>query len=356
MAKRTKTIIITTLVLIILILIILPKINFSDDVSTQNTMRTTAGALLPVKAHIVKPEALGNNVSISGTILANEEVELKSEVAGKIVKIAFKEGTNVKAGDLLVKINDSELQAQLSRAKYRLQLIEDREFRQKSLLEKEAISQEDYDVSLNELNIAKAEIQLIEAQIDQTEIKAPFNGVIGLKNVSEGSYVTTSTIIANLQNINPVKIDFSIPEKYAGLVKVGDKARFRIVGDDELYTGSVYAIEPKIDPVTRTLKLRATYQNREGKIIPGSFADITLILEQIDDAFMIPSQSIVPELKGQKIYLLKNGKATPQQVEIGVRTDTHVQITNGISENDTVITSGILQIKPGMPVTVSEFN
>src|SRR5690606_21301174 len=168
----------------------------------------------------------------------------------------------------------------------------DREFRQRTLLEKEAISQEDYDVSLNELNVAKAEIQLIQAKIDETEIRAPFSGVIGLKNVSEGSYVTTSTVIASLQNINPVKIDFSIPEKYAGMVKFGDKVQFKVEGDNQIYTGSVYAVEPKIDPVTRTLKIRALYQNTERKIIPGSFADVKLILNEIKDAFLIPTQAI----------------------------------------------------------------
>lgn len=358
MPKRTKNIIISAVIVVILILIILPKINFSENEQPQAGQQQNkgGGGPLPVKGYIVKAERLGNNVITSGTVLANEEVELKSEVSGKIVRIAFKEGSNIRKGDLLVKINDSELQASLASAKYKMQLLQDREARQKQLLNREAISREDYDVSLNELNIAKAEIDLIQAQIEKTEIRAPFSGVIGLKNVSEGSYVTSSTVIASLQSISPVKIDFSVPEKYAGTVKTGDEVRFTIVGNDKEYTGRVYAIEPKIDPVTRTLKIRATHSNSDGKVLPGSFADIQLVLKEIEDAFLVPSQSLIPELKGQKVFLYKNGKAVPQAVTTGIRTDTRVQLLNGISENDTVITSGILQVKPGMPVNVTDLN
>jgi len=352
MKNKFKIIIIITVILLVAVLLALPKIGSSGKDSNN---QSDVSKKLSVKAHVIKAERLSNNVIISGTILANEEVELKNEVPGKITNILFKEGSNVKKGDLLVKINDAELRAQLDRAKYNLKLLEDREYRQRVLLEREAISQEDYDVSLNELNVVKADIDLVKAQIDKTEIKAPFDGVIGLKNVSEGSFVNTTTVIATLQNINPLKIDFSIPEKYSGMVKVGDPVKFKIVGTDKVYTGKVYAIEPKIDPLTRTLKMRALYSNPARNILPGSFADVELVLNEIDDALMVPTHSIVPELKGQKVFLFKNGNAVPRNVEIGIRTDTTVQVTKGLSENDTLITSGILQIRPGMPVVISEF-
>ncbi|RPI75849.1 MAG: efflux RND transporter periplasmic adaptor subunit [Ignavibacteriales bacterium] len=352
MKNRLKLIIIVAVILIVAVLIALPKLSSSGN---QAPVQKNMNAPLPVEAHIIKAETLANNVITSGSILANEEVELKSEESGKITNIYFREGGNVKKGDLLVKINDAELQAQLEKAKFNLKLLEDREYRQKVLLEREAISQEDYDVSLNELNVVKAEIELVKAQIDKSEIRAPFDGVVGLKSVSEGSFVNTTTIIATLQNINPVKIDFSIPEKYAGSVKVGDPINFKIVGRDEIYTGKVFAIEPKIDPLTRTLKIRALYSNPSRDIVPGSFADVELVLNKIDDAFLVPTHSIVPELKSQKVFLYKNGLAVPQKVEIGIRTDQRVQITSGLNEKDTIITSGILQIRPGMPVVISEF-
>jgi len=202
----------------------------------------------------------------------------------------------------------------------------------------------------------KADIELIKAQIDKTEIRAPFDGRIGLKNVSEGSFVNTTTVIATLQNINPLKIDFSIPEKYSGKVKQGDPVKFKIVGTDDTYTGKVYAIEPKIDPLNRTLKIRAIYSNRTEKILPGSFADVELILQEIDDALMIPTHSVVPELKGQKVFLYKDGSAVPHNIQIGIRTDTRVQVVGGLNENDTLITSGILQLRPDMQVTISDYN
>jgi len=352
MKNKFKILLVTLIILIVAVLFALPKLSSSGDKAPKANMNR----LLSVKALIVKTEKLANNVVTSGTILANEEVELKSEVAGKITNIYFKEGSNVKKGGLLVKINDSELQAQFEKAKYNLKLLEDREYRQRVLLEREAISREDYDVSLNELNVVKSDIELVKAQIDKTEIRAPFDGVIGLKNVSEGSFVNTTNIIATLQDINPIKIDLSVPEKYSGSVKVGDEIKFKVVGKDETYTGKVYAIEPKIDPQTRTLKLRALYSNAARNIFPGSFADVELVLHEIQGALMVPTYSIIPELKGQKVFLYKNGKASSQSVEIGIRTDTRVQVTNGLAENDTLITSGILQIKEDSPVTISDFN
>jgi membrane fusion protein (multidrug efflux system) len=354
MKKNKKTILIAAAIILILILLMIPKLSSSGPPGGGANLNRNAA--LSVKAHILKKEVLDNKVLTNGSILANEEVQLMSEVAGKIIKIHFREGSFVKKGDLLVKINDAELQAQLERDKYRLRLLEDKEYRQKRLLEKEAISQEDYDVALNELNVSKAEVELIDAQIAKTELRAPFDGIIGLKYVSEGSYVTTQTVIASLQNITPVKIDFSIPEKYAALVKVNDNVKFKITGDDESYTGKVYAIEPKIDPVSRTLKIRAIYHNIGSGIFPGSFADVELVLEKIDNAILIPTHALIPELKGQKVFLFKQGKAVPQNVETGIRTEDRVQITTGLSENDTLITSGILQLRPGMPVSISEFN
>lgn len=354
MKSRYKILIYTVLTAAVLMLLILPKITSSGSGEQHRIMNP--GTALQVTAHIVKPQTLENNVNTTGTVIANEEVELRSEISGKITGIFFREGSDVHIGDLLVKINDEELKAQLERAKYKLKLLEDREYRQKVLLQREAISREDYDVSLNELNVAKSEVELVEAQINKTEIKAPFSGRIGLKSVSEGSFVTSSTVIATLQNINPIKIDFSVPEKYSVHVHKGDKVIFSVTGSNDQFTGEIYAIEPKIDPVTRTLKIRAIYQNKAGRILPGSFADIRLVLTEINNALLIPTQSVIPELKGQSVFLYKNGTAVSKQIETGIRKEETIQVTSGLAEKDTLITSGLLQIKPGMPVEISGFN
>jgi len=354
MSKKKKVTYISLAAVVVIILLAIPKINFSE--SPENVSNFNPNAKVLVNAHIVKPEVLGNNVITSGTVLANEEVDLKSEIAGKITQIAFKEGSRVKEGDLLVKTNDSELQAQLKREQFKFELLKDKEYRQKKLLEREAISQEEYDDALNQLNVSHAEVDLIKAQIEKTEIRAPFDGIIGLKSVSEGSFINSSIVIASLQNINPIKIDFSIPERYAGSVKIGDKINFKVVGEDEKNIATVYAIEPRIDPVTRTLKIRALYSNPKGKILPGSFADVELVLDKIENALMVPTQAVVPELKGQKVYLYKSGKVVSQKIETGIRTDIKVQATAGLQPNDTLITSGILQVRDGIPVKITEFN
>ncbi len=354
MKKNTKTYVIIGIVIIVLVILAIPKLKSTEN-KTGSRGPGSAGPL-SVKAHITKYQVLDNKVLTTGTVLANEEVDLKSEVPGKITKILFKEGSYVKAGDLLVKINDADLQAQLQSAKSRLELQKDTEYRQKQLLEKEAISQEDYDMTANQLQVNQAEVELIKAQIAKTEIHAPFDGVIGLKSVSEGSFVTNSMIIASLQNINPIKVDFSIPERYSTMVNVGDEINFSITGSSKQYIGKVYAIEPKIDPVTRTLNLRALCSNTGREILPGSFANIELVLKKIDNAILIPSEALIPDIKGQKVFVYRNGTAAPVEVGTGIRTDINVQLTSGVSEGDTIITSGMLQLRPGAPVTISEFD
>jgi membrane fusion protein (multidrug efflux system) len=277
-------------------------------------------------------------------------------MSGRISKIYFKEGERAKKGDLLVQINDEELRAQLDRLKYTLQLFQDSENRQKQLLEREAISQEEYDITLTESKTAAADIRLLEAQIAKAQIRAPFDGIIGLRNVSEGSYVTPTTDIASFFNIDYAKLDFSVPGKYSGTVNIGDNVYFTVENSVETFQGRVYAIEPQIDAATRTLKMRAISENKESKIMPGQFANIELVLDAVENAILVPTQSIVPELDGHKVFLSQNGKAEPVQVQLGLRTDTEVEVVTGLNPSDTVITTGLLQIRPGSSVNVTSVN
>lgn len=340
-------------VIALLLLIIIPKLNLSCGDSGEAQMAGRGGAALPVSVHVIEPGTLNNRIITNGTILANEEVELTSEASGRVTAILFEEGKPVQKGDLLLKTNDSELQAQLLKEKYSLKLAEDKEARGRQQLAIEAISKEDYDVLMNELNTVKAQIQLIEAQIAKTEIRAPFDGRIGLRFVSLGSYISSNTRIASVLDVNPVKIDFSVPEKYVNLVHAGDKITFTVQGSDLQHQGEVYAVEPKIDPATRTLLLRARSDNPDGAILPGAFAEVKLILETVDDALLIPTQALIPELNGHKVFIVQGKTAAPRPVKIGIRTENDVQITEGLMPGDSVITSGILQLRPGMPVSPS---
>ncbi|MBP1654231.1 MAG: hypothetical protein H6Q28_787, partial [Bacteroidetes bacterium] len=182
----------------------------------------------------------------------------------------------------------------------------------------------------------------------------PFDGIIGLRYVSEGSYVSPQTRIASLQRTSSLKIDFSVPERYAGIVKPGQTIYFHVAGSDERATGAIYAVEPKIDPSTRTVMIRARAANPEGKLAPGAFAEVELVLREIPDAVMIPSQALVPDIEGHKVYVVEGGVARVRRVEIGLRTERDVQIVNGLRAADTVITTGILQLVPGAPVRITE--
>jgi len=356
MNKNIKKILIAVIIFVILAIVLLPKIFSSEGNGTSAMLGGRTDVIVPVKAHIVSLESLSNSVFTTGTILANEEVELRSEISGKITRILFKEGSFVSKGDLLIKINDADLQAQLRRAESKVKLSEEKELRQRQLRDGNLISQEEYDNTLGELNVNQADYDLIKAQIDKTEIRAPFSGLIGLRSVSEGSYVTTSNVIARLQNFNSLKVDFSIPERYFSSVQKGDELEFKISGSNQNFKAKVYAIEPKIDPGTRTLQIRAVCNAAYKELIPGAFANVELALKQTTNAILIPTVSIVPELKGQKVFLYKSGIVISQIVELGVREATRVQVTSGLSEGDTVITSGILQIRPKSKVKISEFN
>ena len=356
MNKNTKKIIVGLTIAVILAIVFLPKFLSSSGAGSNLMTGGRPDMVVSVKAHIVVLETLSNSVFTTGTVLANEEVELRSEVSGKIVRILFKEGSFVSKGDLLIKINDADLQAQLRRAESKVKLSQEKEARQRQLRDGNLISQEEYDNTVGELNVNLADFDLIKAQIDKTEIRAPFSGIVGLRSVSEGSYVTTSTVMARLQNFNSIKVDFSIPERYSASVKTGDELEFKISGSSNQFKAKVYAIEPKIDPGTRTLQIRAICSSSYKELIPGAFANVELSLKQTSDAILIPTVSIVPELKGQRVYLYKSGVVVPQNIELGTREETRVQVTSGLSLGDTVITSGILQIRPNSKVKISEFN
>lgn len=301
---------------------------------------------------VLKPQVFSDNLSLSGSIDANEQVEIRSEVSGIVENINFEEGTVVVKGQQLFKINDLELRAQLSQAKTKQTLASENERRARLLLQKEAISQEEYDIASADFRSARAQTQLIQAQIAKTSVKAPFSGKIGLRSISKGTYVTPTTVIANLVNTNQVKITFSIPEKYATQMKVNTLLSFTVAGSKEQFSAKIYAIEPGIEVATRTLKMRAVAQNPNGKLIPGTFANVALPLEKINDALLVPTEALIPVQNGKKVFVSINGKAKEVMVETGARTDKDVLVLTGLKPGDTVLTSGVMTLKEDSPVKV----
>ncbi|HWZ23202.1 MAG TPA: efflux RND transporter periplasmic adaptor subunit [Cytophagaceae bacterium] len=346
-----------TPIIIVAIIIVLALIKIFFLAPKKFDRPPAAGApkqSVTVSAYIVKPEILDNDVYSSGSVSANEQAELRPEVSGKIIFLNITEGGRVSKGDLLVKINDSDLQAQLKKLKLQLSLSEEKEVRLKLLLAINGVSKEEYDIIYNQVELGKADIEDMQAQIAKTEIRAPFNGVLGLRTISQGAYVTPSTLLATMQQIDPLKVDFSVPEKYMDKIKKGDQVLFSVQGVDGSFSAKIYAIDPKIDPSTRTVQLRAVASNDKGKIFPGAFAKVQLLLKQTPDAIMVPTESIIPVLKGQKVYLYKNGKAQEQAVETGVRTPAKIEIVQGLQIGDTVVTTGMMYIKQNALLKLSK--
>lgn len=336
----------------VLVALAWPKLPRGGDAAAQPGAGGGPSAL-QVQAHVVEPQTLRDRLLVTGSLRADEAVALRSEVSGRVTGLYFDEGRPVRQGALLVKINDRELQAQLRQAEYRVTLAEDREQRQQALLDKGGISREEYDATLNELNVLRAQIDLIEAQIEKTEVRAPFDGVVGLRQISVGSYIGPTTDIATLQALQSVKVEFSVPERHAGRVEVGDDILFRVEGSDEQFRGRIYAAEPRIEADTRTLVVRARTPNPDGRLRPGAFADIELIFDEIEDGLTVPAIAVIPELGGKKVFVYQGGQAVPRTVETGLRLDDRVQILDGLAAQDTVLVSGIQQLRPGLPVEVA---
>ncbi|MEQ8473257.1 MAG: efflux RND transporter periplasmic adaptor subunit [Marinoscillum sp.] len=351
MNKTVKRILYIVVTLVILGIIVYPKLPTSEETTT--TSISASKEKLLVDGIIIAKSPLRNQVNVTGSILADESVTLNSEVAGKVERISFLEGQAVKKGELLIKLNDDEVLAEIEKLQYTRKLNEDNEFRQKQLLDKEAISREEYETSFTTLNTTNAEIKIMQARLAKHHIKAPFGGVVGLRNISEGSYLNPGDRIAELYKVDPIKLEFSIPSKYISLVNTGDSILFTVDAYQEEFAGSIYAIEPQIDPQTRSLKVRAKAPNRSNQLLPGQFARIELILETIPNAMMVPTIAVIPELNGKKLYLYKNGKVETQLVETGIRTEDNLQITSGIAPGDTVIVSGLLQINQGSEVNIN---
>lgn len=310
------------------------------------------GGKIAVDAVIVRTQPLENRIYATGSLLANEEVELRPEISGRVTSVQFEEGGRVSRGQLLVKINDSEFRAELKRRELEEKLAADEERRKKGLFDIHGISQEEYDRAVNALKMAQAEKEVTQSQLAETEIVAPFDGIIGLRYISEGSFVTNNMLVATMQDVDPMKVEFSIPEKYAGRIQKGTAIGVRVGASSDERVGEVYAVESKIDPGTRTIRARATIRNPNEDLIPGSFARVEITLERLPDAIVIPAEAVVPELAGEKVYIFRGGQALSAAVETGVRTEKSIQVISGLSEGDTLVITGLLQLSNGATVEI----
>lgn len=307
---------------------------------------------LNINAQIIRYETLDDIIKTIGSLMPDEEVNLSFEASGKIIKIYFQEGTKIQKGQLLAKVNDGPLQAELRMLEAQLPLAKDRVFRQKSLLAKDAVSQEAYEQVTTELDKLNAQIELVKSQIDQTELRAPFEGIIGLRQVSEGAFASPTTIIAKLTKITPLKIEFSINERQANSIKAGTRLNFWLQDDPNIYQATVYAIESEVDTKTRTLKVRAIYPNNKGALKPGRSASIDIKLQEMPNALTVPTQAVIAEMGRDIIYLYKGGKARQVEITKGIRTESKLQVVKGVKAGDTLIVTGVMQLRDDMNVVI----
>lgn len=317
-----------------------------DGAAAASRPPPRGAAPVRVSAVLVSAAPLAEVVATTGTLLAEEAIELQAETGGRIASIAFAEGTRVERGDLLVKLDDTELKARRAAAGIELALADKRERRAAELLAQGFVRADEYDAALNAVEMQRAQIALIEAQIAKTEIRAPFDGIAGLRHVSEGSVVGAATHIATLQQIDRLKVEFAVPEKYAARIEVGSPVSFTVAGQEQQFAGHVYARDPRVDPATRTLLLRALCPNPGGVLLPGSFANVRLTVTETADALLIPAAALIPDMDAAYVFVLGDGRAERRRVETGVRTDSRIQILAGLEPGDIVITSGLQQIRP----------
>jgi membrane fusion protein, multidrug efflux system len=317
----------------------------------ETSSRRPDVALYVVEVVTIKPQVFRQTLSATGTLRARESVTLQAEREGVVKEVRFEEGKPVKAGEVLVAIDDSELRAQLAGAKAQLELAAAVEQRDRELLQNDKlVSQAAYDQSLATLHVAEAAVQLIEAQLSKTRIVAPFDGIAGLRQVSMGAYLTPGTPIGTFQDIGALKLDFTLPERYLPNLRNAKTVNIRVAGASGPITGDIYAVEPAIDVQTRSLQIRALVPNQQQLLLPGAFAEVEVVLSEIPDAVLIPPIALIPGLKQQKVFVHKNGVAEEREVEPGLRTTDAVQILNGLQPGDELITTGILQLRPGMKV------
>jgi membrane fusion protein (multidrug efflux system) len=349
MSKRTTWIILAVAIMAIIIFVKW-KVISPDPPSSQTLVAKKP--VMHLQGVIAKSGIFQNILKVNGTILPDEQVQLHPEISGKVIGIYFKEGSRVRKGDLLVKINDADLQANLQKLNSQKNLDESNEQRQKQMLNIQGISQQEYDAAVNQLNVTMADIHYTEAQIAKTEIRAPFDGTVALRHISTGDFVSENTEITDVVSTSQLKIEFSIPEQYALLIKNGAEVMFSPEGSAQNFAAEVYAVDPLLEQNTRSLVVRAVFNNKNNEVFPGQFASVTLALKKSNNAILLPTQTVVPDISGQKIYVIDSGKVHPSRIEVGARTDSMVEVLSGVTEGDTVLLTGLQFVTPGLQIKV----
>lgn len=327
-----------------------------EDPPKTNIKSAARGGVLPVQGYIIHPSVLHSSIEVAGTLLPLEETEIHPEVSGKVTYLSINEGAHVSKGTLLAKLFNGDLQAQLQKLNVQLQVAEKTQQRQQELLKIGGISQQDYDLSVLDVSSIKADMEVLKAAINKTIIRAPFDGKLGFKNISIGAFITPTTVITTIRQDRKLKLEFSVPERFTPAVRLGNVINFTTEATNKKYNAKIYATESGITEENRSLKVHAIVENVDRNITAGSFAKVLFDMGDNDKAVMIPTQAIIPEARDKKVIVYNGGLADFRTVTTGTRDSARVEILSGLSIGDTVITTGLLSIKPGSKINLSSLN
>ena len=321
-----------------------------NKAATTTTSTQQQPQAITADALIISTQPLSADIEIPGTIMANETTEIHPEISGRVVQLNVREGTFVGKGALLAKLYDGDLQAQLRKLEVQLKIAEQTEDRQAQLLKIQGISQQEYDLSLLQVSNLKADLDIVREAVRKTEVRAPFSGKLGLRNISQGAFVTPATIVTTISQVSQLKIQFNVPEKYGSQLRNGQPINFTVDGSTKTFTANIIAAEVKMDENTRSLALRALVKNSDPSLIPGVFAKVRIILGRNEEAILIPTIVVQPLGRKKLVYVYRGGKSIPADITTGIRDSANVQVLTGLNVGDTVITTGLLFLRPGADV------
>lgn len=320
----------------------------------SGSARRDAAPPLLARGYVVSEKSLNVTVPTVGTLASNESVKIVSEISRRLLKIHVSEGAQVKKGALLFSLDAADASASLRRLEVRKKLLVSNEGRSKQLLAQNLLSQAEYDRQKSELDELGAEIAATGVTLAKSRIRAPFGGKIGLRRVSVGAWVTPDTVLTTLQDTSKLKVDFSLPERYAPFVRVGHKFSFQVTGNPQRFSGEVSAIEPEVDRSTRSVTLRGVTDNSGDVLLPGAFANVEVPLGDAKRVLLVPAEALVPSPTGQSLWLLRDGKASLVSVEVGERTASEVEVVRGVASGDTVLVTNLLRLRNGAAVTLEK--
>ena len=336
---------------ILVLLLIFSSCESKEKNNTNNT--SNSSKQLSVDAVIVEGQYLKTTFTTNGRLMPNEQVRLMPEIAGRVIEINFDEGAFVKKGNLLVKIDDRIYLAEKKKLEAQLALADKDLERNQNLFKSEAVSEEELDMSKNAVEILKAELEIVKTNIDRCNIRAPFDGIAGFREVSLGAFLSNSDVITTFSQIQPIKLEFEVPENLRKYINANDTVNFEIHGSDELYQAKIYAIDQITNEVNNTFRIRALKPNLKTTLSPGNFTSVNIILKESENAILIPTDAVKPSMTKKEVYVVRNGKAVAQEIKTGDRREKLIEITAGINIGDTILTTGLLQVRDSMQVEVN---